>query len=214
MQHLHFRGHGLVVLFSAQSRAAYARQAVDKGGTYAFIGAAGEPRVWVKGEFAYLAPNAADLLLSRCNLKHDVVEEGELSAAVLERCRALLIPNAAHLSERTIGLVENRPLGPLRRCTTAQCSATRLVGARDFRGEHYPVLAENSDRSGSVDRKPVASFGLILVILRGRAAPASSMIACYIACAYWFTASTSFANPAVAFGRVFSESFARSEQFQ
>ncbi len=54
----------------------------------------------------------------------------------------------------------------------------------------------------------VATFGLILVILRAPAARVSAMVACYIGAAYWFTASTSFANPAAAFGRMFSESFA------
>jgi glycerol uptake facilitator-like aquaporin len=34
------------------------------------------------------------------------------------------------------------------------------------------------------------------------------MVAVYIGAAYWFTASTSFANPAAAFGRMFSDSFA------
>jgi glycerol uptake facilitator-like aquaporin len=34
------------------------------------------------------------------------------------------------------------------------------------------------------------------------------MVAAYIGAAYWFTASTSFANPAAAFGRMFSDSFA------
>ena len=54
----------------------------------------------------------------------------------------------------------------------------------------------------------VATAGLLLVILRappGRAAP---MVAAYIGAAYWFTASTSFANPAAVFGRMFSDSFA------
>ena len=54
----------------------------------------------------------------------------------------------------------------------------------------------------------VATAGLLLVVLRappGRAAP---MVAAYIGAAYWFTASTSFANPAAAFGRMFSDSFA------
>jgi glycerol uptake facilitator-like aquaporin len=34
------------------------------------------------------------------------------------------------------------------------------------------------------------------------------MVACYIGAAYWFTASTSFANPAAVFGRMLSDSFA------
>ncbi|WP_269631189.1 aquaporin [Pelomonas sp. BJYL3] len=54
----------------------------------------------------------------------------------------------------------------------------------------------------------VATFGLLLVILRAPAGRASSLVAAYIGAAYWFTASTSFANPAAVFGRMFSDSFA------
>jgi len=54
----------------------------------------------------------------------------------------------------------------------------------------------------------VATAGLLLVILRAPAGQASSMVAAYIGAAYWFTSSTSFANPAAAFGRMFSDSFA------
>ena len=54
----------------------------------------------------------------------------------------------------------------------------------------------------------VATFGLLLVILRAPASRVALMVAAYIGAAYWFTASTSFANPAAAFGRMFSDSFA------
>lgn len=54
----------------------------------------------------------------------------------------------------------------------------------------------------------VATAGLLLVILRAPADRVAAMVACYIGAAYWFTASTSFANPAAAFGRMFSDSFA------
>ena len=54
----------------------------------------------------------------------------------------------------------------------------------------------------------VATFGLLLVILRAPRACVASLVASYIGAAYWFTASTSFANPAVAFGRMFSDTFA------
>jgi glycerol uptake facilitator-like aquaporin len=57
----------------------------------------------------------------------------------------------------------------------------------------------------------VATFGLILVI-RGcsRFEPKwlPVAVACYIAAAYWFTASTSFANPAVTIARSLSDTFA------
>jgi glycerol uptake facilitator-like aquaporin len=54
----------------------------------------------------------------------------------------------------------------------------------------------------------VATAGLLLIVLRAPNGRASSMVAAYIGAAYWFTASTSFANPAAAFGRMFSNSFA------
>ncbi len=58
----------------------------------------------------------------------------------------------------------------------------------------------------------VATAGLIFVIARSGApgphAKASTLVACYIGAAYWFTASTSFANPAAVLGRMLSDSFA------
>lgn len=62
--------------------------------------------------------------------------------------------------------------------------------------------------SGQILAEGVATFGLLLVILRAPAGRASAMVAAYIGAAYWFTASTSFANPAAVFGRMFSDSFA------
>jgi arsenate reductase len=58
----------------------------------------------------------------------------------------------------------------------------------------------------------VATFGLILVILgvvrSGRASSAAFAVGGYIAAAYWFTSSTSFANPAVTIGRSLTDTFA------
>ena len=57
----------------------------------------------------------------------------------------------------------------------------------------------------------VASFGLLLTILLGvryRAEAIPAMVGLYITAAYWFTASTSFANPAVTIARTLSDSFA------
>ncbi|MEM8631722.1 MAG: MIP/aquaporin family protein [Pseudomonadota bacterium] len=57
----------------------------------------------------------------------------------------------------------------------------------------------------------VATFGLMLTILGGLAArPAAvpALVAAYITGAYWFTASTSFANPAVTIARSFTDTFA------
>jgi glycerol uptake facilitator-like aquaporin len=54
----------------------------------------------------------------------------------------------------------------------------------------------------------VATAGLIFVILRSPPGKASALVACYIGAAYWFTASTSFANPSAVLGRMLSDSFA------
>ena len=55
----------------------------------------------------------------------------------------------------------------------------------------------------------VATFGLILVVLgHRRAQDAPWMVAAWIGAAYWFTASTSFANPAITIARSLSDTFA------
>jgi glycerol uptake facilitator-like aquaporin len=54
----------------------------------------------------------------------------------------------------------------------------------------------------------VATAGLLSVILLALPGRAAGLVACYIGGAYWFTASTSFANPAAVFGRMMSNTFA------
>src|ERR1700727_2835218 len=58
----------------------------------------------------------------------------------------------------------------------------------------------------------IATAGLILVIFAlarsGRLASAPAAVGAYIGAAYWFTSSTSFANPAIDIGRMFSNTFA------
>jgi arsenate reductase len=58
----------------------------------------------------------------------------------------------------------------------------------------------------------VATFGLLTVILgvvrSGRAAAAPFAVGAYIGAAYWFTSSTSFANPAVTIARALTDTFA------
>ena len=57
----------------------------------------------------------------------------------------------------------------------------------------------------------VAAFGLVFAILAGlrhRPEAVPWLVGLYITAAYWFTASTAFANPAVAIARAFSDTFA------
>ncbi|MEV2225496.1 MIP/aquaporin family protein [Nocardia vinacea] len=65
--------------------------------------------------------------------------------------------------------------------------------------------------TGHLVGEVVATAGLIAVIFAlartGRAAMSAAAVAAYIGAAYWFTSSTSFANPAVTIGRIFSDTF-------
>jgi len=58
----------------------------------------------------------------------------------------------------------------------------------------------------------IATLGLLLVIFAlvrsGRVQTAPAAVGAYIGAAYWFTSSTSFANPAITIGRMFSDTFA------
>jgi arsenate reductase len=58
----------------------------------------------------------------------------------------------------------------------------------------------------------VATAGLVLVIFAlarsGRLGTGPAAVGAYIGAAYWFTSSTSFANPAISVGRIFSDTFA------
>lgn len=76
-----------------------------------------------------------------------------------------------------------------------------------------PVLQYSTTvRTGGAQwlAETIAAFGLLLTILGGlRANPASIpwLVGLYITAAYWFTASTSFANPAVAIARALTDTF-------
>lgn len=76
-----------------------------------------------------------------------------------------------------------------------------------------PITVATTDRTGANlwFAEVVATLGLVLVIFTsirlGRSAIVAYAVGGYIAAAYWFTASTSFANPAVTIGRTVSDTF-------
>ena len=56
----------------------------------------------------------------------------------------------------------------------------------------------------------IAAFGLVLTILLGskqKTGSVATLVAFYITAAYWFTSSTSFANPAVTIARTLTDTF-------
>ncbi|MFD0206138.1 MULTISPECIES: aquaporin [Saccharothrix] len=80
--------------------------------------------------------------------------------------------------------------------------------------EAAPVSISTTERATLAHglSEVVATTGLLLVVFSlvrtGRAALAPAAVGAYIGAAYFFTSSTSFANPAITVGRVFSDSFA------
>ncbi|WP_249051599.1 MIP/aquaporin family protein [Cellulomonas fimi] len=77
-----------------------------------------------------------------------------------------------------------------------------------------PTATSTTARTGGglLVAEVVATAGLVLVIFSltrsGRGAWVAPAVGAYIGAAYWFTSSTSFANPAVTIGRMFTDTFA------
>ncbi|MCE5289908.1 MAG: aquaporin family protein [Nocardiaceae bacterium] len=76
----------------------------------------------------------------------------------------------------------------------------------------FQISSKERITTGHVIGEIVATAGLVALIFAlarsGRAALSAASVAAYIGSAYWFTSSTSFANPAVTIGRIFSDTFA------
>ena len=76
----------------------------------------------------------------------------------------------------------------------------------------FEIATKDRITTGHLVGEVIATAGLIAVIFAlartGRAALSAAAVGAYIGAAYWFTSSTSFANPAVTVGRIFSDTFA------
>jgi glycerol uptake facilitator-like aquaporin len=94
----------------------------------------------------------------------------------------------------------------------AGCIAGAVVANLMFAGAAVSVSAKARSSPAHFLSEVVATLGLILLIFalarsgHSRAAPAA--VGAYIGAAYFFTSSTSFANPAITIGRMFSATFA------
>ena len=106
--------------------------------------------------------------------------------------------------------------GDLPRSYLAPYIAVQLIGAAlgawlvhaMFDLPVWQFSAHVREGAGQWLAEVVATAGLLLVILRGPPAHVPTLVAAWIGAAYWFTASTSFANPAAVFGRMLSDTFA------
>ncbi|HKS47644.1 MAG TPA: MIP/aquaporin family protein [Amycolatopsis sp.] len=94
----------------------------------------------------------------------------------------------------------------------AGCASGAVLANLMFAGSAVSVSTTHRATAAHGLSEVVATVGLILVIFSlarsGRAERAPAAVGAYIGAAYWFTSSTSFANPAITVGRMFSDTFA------
>ena len=116
------------------------------------------------------------------------------------------------LADRILGGTPTRDAGVYVVVQIAGACVGAMVANLMFDLPAVEVSTHTRSSSGLWLGEIVASLGLILVILgvvrAGRASAAAFAVGGYIAAAYWFTSSTSFANPAVTIGRSLTDTFA------
>jgi glycerol uptake facilitator-like aquaporin len=153
---------------------------------------------------------------------HDVglqlLENSLVTGAALVALILALQPVSAAFNP-VVTLVE-RVLGMLTTRTAAALVAAQIAGglvgvvlANLMFDLDAVSIASTSRSSGGIWLgEAVATFGLVLVIFgslrSGRTNTVAYSVGAYITAAYWFTSSTSFANPAVTIARMFSDTFA------
>jgi glycerol uptake facilitator-like aquaporin len=167
---------------------------------------------------AVIGSGIAAQRLSPSDVGLQLLENSLITGAALVALIVALQPVSAAFNP-VVSLVE-RVLGVL---TTAE--ATALVAAQLVGGCIGAVLANlmfGLDAVSIADRdrssgglwlgEVIATLGLLLVIFgtvrSGRGHTVAFAVGGYITAAYWFTSSTSFANPAVTVARMFSDTFA------
>lgn len=138
------------------------------------------------------------------------------TVAVLAVLFALLLPvSGAHFNPAVSMVLALRKALPWREAgvyalvQVAGCCLGALLAHAMF-GVPWPQSSQHV-RAGPAQwlSEGVATFGLLLVILGcRRARDIPWMVAAWIGAAYWFTASTSFANPAITIARSLSDTFA------
>jgi glycerol uptake facilitator-like aquaporin len=94
----------------------------------------------------------------------------------------------------------------------AGCIAGAVVANGMFALSAISISTHHRASPAHLFAEVIATLGLILVIFAlarsGRISSAPAAVGAYIGAAYWFTSSTSFANPAISVGRMFSDTFA------
>jgi len=146
-------------------------------------------------------------------LENSVITGGALVALIL----ALQPVSAAFnpvvtLVERALGAITSVEAGALIAAQVAGGIVGTLVANLMFDLDAINVSTHHRTGGGLWLGEIVATLGLLVIIFgtvrSGRADKVAYAVGGYILAAYWFTSSTSFANPAVTIARMFSNTFA------
>ena len=116
------------------------------------------------------------------------------------------------LVERVLGVITTRDVAVLVPAQVVGGAVGAVVANLMFDLDAVSVSTHERGGSGQLLGEVVATIGLVLVVFGTLRSPRIETVAFavggYIAAAYWFTSSTSFANPAVTIARMFSDTFA------
>jgi glycerol uptake facilitator-like aquaporin len=115
------------------------------------------------------------------------------------------------LVERVLGAISGRAAGALVAAQFAGAILGCIVANAMFDRGAIDLSTHHRSGGGVLLAEAVATFGLVVVVFgairAGRAERVAFAVGGYITAAYWFTSSTSFANPAVTVAREFSDTF-------
>ena len=158
---------------------------------------------------ARLSPDDAGLQL---------LENALITGAVLVALILALQPVSAAfnpvvtLVERVLGAVTTREAATFIAAQVTGCCAGTVLANLMFELPGVELSTRERASSGLWLGEVVATFGLVVVIFgvvrAGRSSFVAFAVGSYITAAYWFTSSTSFANPAITVGRMLSDTFA------
>lgn len=119
------------------------------------------------------------------------------------------------LAERLMGVISTGAAAALIAVQVVGCSVGVVLANLMFDLPAVELSETERTGSGLLIGEVVATFGLLLVIFgvvrSGRKSQVAYAVGAYITAAYWFTSSTSFANPAITVARTLSDTFAGIE---
>ena len=148
----------------------------------------------------------------------ELLENSLITGAVLVALIVALGPVSAAfnpvvtLAERFLGAITSRAAAVFIGAQVTGCCLGVMLANLMFNLSPVNISHHHRDAGGLWLGEVVATFGLVVVIFgvvrAGRSNQVAYAVAGYITAAYWFTSSTSFANPAISVGRMLSDTFA------